>query len=273
MKMIKSISIVFSFLSIMSSGCSRYMESPKTYAQDTLGIEMRAQEAPPPLLDYSQPECPVDGYLWTPGYWAYSADGYYWVPGVWVSPPESGYLWTPCYWGFTGGYYGFYAGYWGPHDGYYGGVNYGYGYGGSGYYGGRWEGGHFRYNTAVVNVNTTVIHNTYVDRSVIVNNRTVNRTSFNGPGGVRTRPTKQEEVAMRETHVHSTSEQTSHQKVASKNRNQFVSENKVKATPVALKKADGQGVNTQGRYQKARPAKQQRQAARAQRKVKRAGKK
>jgi CBS-domain-containing membrane protein len=78
---------------------------------------------------------------------------------------------------------------------------------------------------------------------------------------------------MRETHVHSTSEQTSHQKVASKNRNQFVSENKVKATPVALKKADGQGVNTQGRYQKARPAKQQRQAARAQRKVKRAGKK
>ena len=41
------------------------------------------------------------------------------------------------------------------------------------------------YNTAVVNVNTTVVHNTYVDRTVI-NNTTINNNhySFNGEGGV-----------------------------------------------------------------------------------------
>ena len=36
-----------------------------------------------------------------------------------------------------------------------------------------WEGNIFRYNTAVTRVNTTVIHNTYVD-STVVNNQ-VNR--------------------------------------------------------------------------------------------------
>ncbi len=46
-----------------------------------------------------------------------------------------------------GGVYVFHAGYWGPHVGFYGGVNYGFGYSGSGFYGGRWEGGHFAYNT------------------------------------------------------------------------------------------------------------------------------
>ena len=27
--------------------------------------------APPELVAYSQPICPQEGYLWTPGYWAY----------------------------------------------------------------------------------------------------------------------------------------------------------------------------------------------------------
>ena len=45
----------------------------------------------------------------------------------------------------------------------------------------------FRYNTAVVNVNTTVVRNVYVDRTVI-NNTVVNRASFNGAGGVVARP-------------------------------------------------------------------------------------
>ncbi len=55
-------------------------------------------------------------------------------------------------------------GYWGQHVGYYGGVNYGFGYMGIGFVGGMWAGGAFRYNTAVMRVNETVIHNTYVDR-------------------------------------------------------------------------------------------------------------
>ena len=40
--------------------------------------------APPPLPIYEQPLCPGDGYIWTPGYWAYGDDGFFWVPGTWV---------------------------------------------------------------------------------------------------------------------------------------------------------------------------------------------
>ena len=101
--------------------------------------------APPVLPVYVQPVIPGDGYLWTPGYWAYGPEGYFWVPGVWVRPPQVGLLWTPGYWGWRGGLYAWNAGYWGPHVGFYGGVNYGFGFGGVGFVGGRWEGGHFAY--------------------------------------------------------------------------------------------------------------------------------
>ena len=113
-----------------------------------------------------------------------TACGYYWVPGVWVAPPRVGLLWTPGYWGFVGGRYGGTPGYWGPHVGFYGGINYGFGYGGVGFVGGHWLGGHFAYNTAVVNVNRTVVRNVYVDRTVVRTQLVVNRASFNGEGGV-----------------------------------------------------------------------------------------
>ncbi len=65
-----------------------------------LPIVSRAQDlvitvAPPELPVYEQPAIPEPGYIWTPGYWAYSRDGYYWVPGTWVEPPSVGLLWTP----------------------------------------------------------------------------------------------------------------------------------------------------------------------------------
>jgi hypothetical protein len=186
-------------------------------------VSLSVQIAPPELPVYSQPPCPYDGYMWAPGYWAYNNDGYYWVPGAWVYPPNPGYLWTPSYWGFAGGNYGWHSGYWGEHVGFYGGVNYGYGYGGVGFGGGRWEGNSFRYNTAVMNVNTTVIHNTYVDRTVV--NTISNRTSFNGAGGITTRPTSTEQAAMHENHVMPTAEQNSHRVNAAKDRNQFASVN------------------------------------------------
>ena len=46
---------------------------------------------PPPLPVYVQPPCPAEGYIWTPGYWAYDYDfgDYYWVPGTWVLVPVS----------------------------------------------------------------------------------------------------------------------------------------------------------------------------------------
>jgi len=166
-------------------------------ASSFAGVFLSVTIAPPVLPVYAQPVCPGDGYLWTPGYWAYGDAGYYWVPGTWVLAPQPGFLWTPGYWGFGGGLYAWHAGYWGPHVGFYGGVNYGYGYGGVGFYGGRWEGGHFAYNTAVLHVNTTIVHNTYVDRTVIRNTTVVNRTSFNGPNGINARPSGQEQAAMR----------------------------------------------------------------------------
>jgi WXXGXW repeat (2 copies)/Chaperonin 10 Kd subunit len=182
---------------------------PPSDSTPAVQVEVQATEPPPPLPEYVQPPCPEDGWLWTPGYWAYSSGGYYWVPGTWVAPPSVGLLWTPGYWGFVGGVYVFHAGYWGPHVGFYGGVNYGFGYVGTGFVGGMWVGGHFSYNTAVVNVNTTVVHNTYVNTTVI-NNVTVNHVSYNGPGGVQREPTPAEKAAMADKHVPPTLAQTQH---------------------------------------------------------------
>ena len=71
-----------------------------SFAQVNVSITV----APPMLPVYEQPLCPTEGYLWTPGYWAYGPAGYYWVPGVWVAPPQPGFLWTPGYWGLVGGF-------------------------------------------------------------------------------------------------------------------------------------------------------------------------
>jgi hypothetical protein len=188
------------------------------------GIAVSITIAPPVLPVYVQPPCPVDGYLWTPGYWAYGDAGYYWVPGVWVAPPRPGLFWTPGYWGFAGGVYGWHAGYWGPHVGFYGGVNYGFGFFGTGFVGGVWAGNVFRYNTAVVNVNTTVVHNVFVDRTVI-HNTVVNRASFNGPGGIAARPTAQEQAFAREQHFQPTGSQLSHEQTFAHDRNALASVN------------------------------------------------
>jgi hypothetical protein len=189
------------------------------------GVIISVGFAPPVLPVYTQPVCPGDGYLWTPGYWAYGEGGYYWVPGVWVMAPRPGVLWTPAYWGWSNGAYLFHAGYWGPHVGFYGGINYGFGYGGVGFVGGRWMGGHFAYNTAVVNVNRTVVHNTYIDRTVI-HNTAYNRTSFNGgAGGVQARASTQEMAYSRENHLAPTVSQQSHFEAAHAERSNFASVN------------------------------------------------
>ena len=113
---------------------------------------LRASSRPlPPSPTTTQPPAPGDGYIWTPGYWAWTADGYQWVQGAWVLAPYTGALWTPGYWGYGYGGYFWNAGYWGPDVGYYGGINYGFGYFGIGFYGGYWGGGRFYYNRAYCN--------------------------------------------------------------------------------------------------------------------------
>ena len=191
-------------------------------AQIAIGISVRV--GPPALPVYEQPLCPGPGYLWTPGYWAWSDDdGYYWVPGTWVVAPV-GMLWTPGYWGWNNGLYLWNAGYWGPHIGFYGGINYGFGYGGVGFVGGEWRGGAFFYNTAVMHVDTVHVTNVYVNRTVIVNNES--HVAFNGgEGGVAARPTPAEEVAAREPHQAAVSAQVEHEHAASQNRAMFASAN------------------------------------------------
>jgi hypothetical protein len=211
---------------------------PSAHAQISIGIGIHIGIAPPPLPVYVQPAIPGDGYIWTPGYWAYGDAGYYWVPGTWVLAPEPGYLWTPAYWGYEGGYYGFHPGYWGPHIGFYGGINYGFGYGGVGFCGGEWRGNHFFYNSAVVNFNGgwhPDHDRVYVDREVVVHNTivNVNHVSYNGPGGIDRRPNADELRYTNERHVQPTSVQMQHQNFAAQDRSQLAAVNHGRPATIA----------------------------------------
>jgi hypothetical protein len=185
------------------------------FAQVSVGISVSF--APPALPVYEQPICPAEGYIWTPGYWAWDEDGddYYWVPGTWVLAPQAGFLWTPGWWGWGGSAFFWHEGYWGPVVGFYGGINYGFGYFGHGYEGGRWDHDRFYYNRSVNNVNVTEIHNVY--NTTVVNNYNTPRPAFNGPSGVNARATPQEEAAMRERHIPPVAAQTQHIQAARAN--------------------------------------------------------
>jgi YXWGXW repeat-containing protein len=182
-----------------------------------IGIAIRL--GPPALPVYEQPLCPAEGYIWTPGYWAYDYDysDYYWVPGTWVLAPQPGYFWTPAYWGWGGDRFIFHEGYWGPRVGFYGGINYGYGYSGNGYQGGRWDHDRFFYNRSVNHVNVTNIHNVY--NTTVISNVTVNRVSYNGGnGGINARPTPEQEEALRDRHIPPIAAQEEHVRAAQADR-------------------------------------------------------
>jgi WXXGXW repeat (2 copies) len=211
-----------------------FVSLPLASSHAQVGISVNF--APPVLPVYAQPPCPVAGYIWTPGYWAWGDWDYYWVPGVWVPPPSVGLLWTPPWWGWNNGVYAFNEGYWGPTVGFYGGINYGYGYSGNGYWGGRWQGNVFRYNTAVTRVNTTVIHNTYVDRNVVNKQVNRNRASFNGPNGVKAEANAEQKAAAQNARkMAPTSQQLARQEAAKKDRNLQASVNKGRPKADAIK--------------------------------------
>src|SRR5579864_1085768 len=65
-------------LTILIIAMSSIFGMTKINAQVVVGASIGV--APPELLVYAQPPCNNDGYLWSPGYWAYGSDGYYWVP-------------------------------------------------------------------------------------------------------------------------------------------------------------------------------------------------
>ena len=197
-------SVLFAFVVLVMSSAS--------FAQLRISVGF----GPPALPVYEQPMCPGDGYIWTPGYWAWDQDDadYYWIPGTWILAPEPGFLWTPPYWGWADGGFAFYDGYWGPEVGFYGGINYGFGYFGRGFEGGRWDNGHFFYNRAVSNVNVSVIHNVY-NTTVVNNYNQSNHVSYNGgEGGINARPTSQEEAAAHQRHLPPASTQVQHAQAA-----------------------------------------------------------
>jgi len=229
-----------------------------------IGFGVSINIAPPELPVYDQPIAPGDGYIWTPGYWAYGDDDYYWVPGTWVMAPEVGYLWTPGYWGWDNNGYLFHDGYWGTQVGFYGGINYGYGYGGRGYEGGRWDNGHFDYNQSVSHVDVSRNRNVYNTR---VNENGGNRVSFNGGnGGVQVRATSQEEAAGREHHIAPVAAQTQHYQSARANPELRASSNHGKPPIAATEKPgafkesgavgarEGGAVHTANENNNARPA-------------------
>src|SRR5271166_1764503 len=187
-------------------------------AASSAQIRVTVSFGPPALPIYEQPLCPGEGYIWTPGFWAWDNDfeDYYWVPGTWVLAPQIGFLWTPGWWGWGGEGFIYHEGYWGPRVGFYGGINYGFGYFGHGYEGGRWENDHFYYNRAVNNVNATNVHNVY--NTTVINNTTVNRVSYNGGnGGTTARPSPQEQAAARANHTPPVAAQTQHVQIARAN--------------------------------------------------------
>jgi WXXGXW repeat (2 copies) len=187
-------------------------------AQVSIGVGVNI--APPLIPVYTQPLCPGANYIWQPGYWAWGPGGYYWVPGTWVLAPSPGMLWTPGYWGWLNSVYYWHPGYWGSTVGFYGGINYGFGYFGTGFVGGYWRGGNFFYNTAIMNVNRTVVHNTYIDKTVINKNYyTHSRVGYNGgAGGIHAHPTSGELTSRHLGHTQ-TPEQQYHEQTAGQDRN------------------------------------------------------
>lgn len=184
-------------------------------ASATAGVSVSVDVAPPALPVYVQPLCPGDGYIWTPGYWAWGDGDYYWVPGTWVLAPEPGLLWTPGYWAWDDVHFVFHEGYWAPHVGFYGGINYGFGYGGVGFEGGYWRGGHFYYNRAVANISAANVRN--VSTKTVIHN-TINVVSYNGgTGGTTAHATAQELRAAAERHVPPVAAQSEHVRLARNN--------------------------------------------------------
>lgn len=212
-------------------------------------ISITVTTAPPPLPVYEQPPCPEEGWMWSPGYWAWGDDGYYWVPGEWVPAPYEGALWTPPWWGWDNGRYRFHEGYWSNQVGYYGGIDYGYGYMGEGFSGGEWRDGRFAYNTAVMRVNPTVIHDTYVNET-IVRERTIpneRHIAYNGgPNGIRHEPSPVERRAMTVRHTSLTPVQQQQIQAARADRSSYAKTNGGRPQRVVVSRPEGAGRNVGG---------------------------
>jgi hypothetical protein len=71
----------------------------------------------------------------------------------------------------------------------------------------------------------------------VIKNVTVNRVSFNGPGGIEAKPTAEEQAAANEQHLEATQEQRAHREAAIHDSNQRFSVNKGNPAKTAVTKA------------------------------------
>jgi len=211
--------VAFSFAFALA--ISALSHAPQALAQ--IDVSVSSDVEPPPLPLYEQPPIPDPGYIWAPGYWAWSDDvGYYWVPGTWVLPPQADLLWTPGYWGWDDGVYIFHVGYWGPVVGFYGGIAYGCGYSGFGYEGGYWRDHRFFYNRTVNNITNLSVTNVY-NKTVI--NNTINVSYNGGPRGTNDKPTPEQIASAKEHHIAPTAEQSRHADAAKRDPALYLSSN------------------------------------------------
>ena len=88
-----------------------------------------------------------------------------------------------------------------------------------------WNNGAFFYNRYVNNLGSANITNVY-NKTVIVNNTTINNVSYNGgPGGITAKPTPVQLAAAKEAHIEPTPLQIQHEHAASATPALFASKN------------------------------------------------
>jgi hypothetical protein len=110
---------------------------------------------------------------------------------------------------------------------------------GIGFAGGSWNGGVFAYNTAVVNVNRTVVTNVYVNTTIVRQTTIINTTnvSYNGgPNGVQHQPAPEEQIAAHEQHTPPTTFQQQHVNSAATDKTNLASNNGGHPTNLAVTK-------------------------------------
>ena len=84
--------------------------SASTIAAARTDVDFNISIGPPPVIVEHVPPSRV-GYVWAPGYWAWSGHRHVWHKGYWMHE-RRGYAWAPDHWEHRGGRWYFNHGHW-----------------------------------------------------------------------------------------------------------------------------------------------------------------
>ena len=87
-----------------------FLVSSGIMAHPALGADIETDARPPPPR-VEHPPPPRDGYVWGPGYWAWSGKSYDWVGGSWVVQRRHKH-WVADQWEHAGDKWHFVPGHW-----------------------------------------------------------------------------------------------------------------------------------------------------------------